>query len=200
MNGTGHPGVRWLVGSAESTTAEGPTAPYHDNVGCRLQVTQLFTGYVGSMLQEYAAAPAANWKVCFPLRHRSRWRAPRLASPDHSIRLVYAPTSSNTTVWTCTARLSPQRGHGDAWTAHRQRSPANSDGVSGRHTDSQAKDCAVFLVTALAARTRTVAAGAAAVNELVNIVDFYRSQIAPDLQATGAEQVCVNAPGCGVAS
>lgn len=48
-------------------------------------------------------------------------------------------------------------------------------------------------MTALAARARTAAAGATATNELVNIVDFYRAQIAPDLQSTDANQVCVEA-------
>ena len=70
------------------------------------QVTQLFTGYVGSMLQQYAADPAGAWK---------------------------------------------------------------------------AKDCAVYLVTALTARGRTAASGATATNELVNLGDFYRLHVAPDL-------------------
>jgi len=58
------------------------------------QVTELFSGYVGAMLQEYARSPAANWK---------------------------------------------------------------------------AKDCAVYLVTALTVRGKTAAAGATTTNTLVNL-------------------------------
>lgn len=61
---------------------------------CPLQVTELFSGYVGAMLQEYARSPAANWK---------------------------------------------------------------------------AKDCAVYLVTALTVRGKTAAAGATTTNTLVNL-------------------------------
>ena len=55
---------------------------------------------------------------------------------------------------------------------------------------AQAKDCAVYLVMALAGRVRTAAAGAKAVNELVNISDFFRTQVAPDIQSTDANLVC----------
>ena len=54
---------------------------------------------------------------------------------------------------------------------------------------TQAKDCAVYLVMALAGRTRTAAAGAKAVNELVNVADFFRTQVAPDIQSTDANLV-----------
>jgi Cse1 len=54
---------------------------------------------------------------------------------------------------------------------------------------AQAKDCAVYLVMALAGRTRTAAAGAKAVNELVNVADFFRTQVAPDIQSTDANLV-----------
>jgi len=80
------------------------------------EVTQLFTGYVGSMLQQYAADPAGAWK---------------------------------------------------------------------------AKDCAVYLVTALTARGRTAASGATATNELVNLGDFYRTHIAPDLMAADVNEAPV---------
>jgi Cse1 len=58
----------------------------------------------------------------------------------------------------------------------------------GAHA-AQAKDCAVYLVMALAGRTRTAAAGAKAVNELVNVADFFRTQVAPDIQSTDANLV-----------
>ena len=70
------------------------------------QVTELFSGYVGAMLAEYGASPAAAWK---------------------------------------------------------------------------AKDTACYLVTALAVRGKTAAAGATATNALVNLQDFYAQQIAPEL-------------------
>ena len=64
-------------------------------------MTELFSGYVGGMLSEYAAAPATAWK---------------------------------------------------------------------------AKDCALYLVTALAVRGKTAAAGATATNALVNLQDFFAQQ------------------------
>lgn len=42
---------------------------------------------------------------------------------------------------------------------------------------------------ALAGRVRSAAAGAKAVNELVNIPDFYRTHVAPDIQSTDANLV-----------
>lgn len=41
-------------------------------------------------------------------------------------------------------------------------------------TEWKSKDCALFLVTALAARTKTTAGGATTTNDLVDIGDFYR--------------------------
>jgi exportin-2 (importin alpha re-exporter) len=41
-------------------------------------------------------------------------------------------------------------------------------------TEWKSKDCALFLVTALAARTKTASGGATTTNDLVNIGDFYR--------------------------
>ncbi len=67
-----------------------------------MQVTNLFSGYVGGMLGEHAANPAQNWK---------------------------------------------------------------------------AKDCALYLVTALTVRGRTAAQGATATNQLVNISDFFNQQV-----------------------
>jgi exportin-2 (importin alpha re-exporter) len=77
------------------------------------QVTELFSGYVGAMLQEYARSPAANWK---------------------------------------------------------------------------AKDCAVYLVTALTVRGKTAAAGATTTNTLVNLQDFFAQQIAPELQSAAVNE------------
>ena len=45
----------------------------------------------------------------------------------------------------------------------------------------QAKDAAIYLVTALAAKTKTVTAGATTTNELVNLQEFYGVHIAPEL-------------------
>ena len=67
-----------------------------------MQVTNLFSGYVGGMLGEHAANPAQNWK---------------------------------------------------------------------------AKDCALYLVTALTVRGRTAAQGATTTNQLVNISDFFNQQV-----------------------
>lgn len=47
----------------------------------------------------------------------------------------------------------------------------------------------MYLVMALAGRTRTAAAGAKAVNELVNVADFFCTQVAPDIQSTDANLV-----------
>lgn len=67
-----------------------------------MQVTNLFSGYVGGMLGEHAANPGQNWK---------------------------------------------------------------------------AKDCALYLVTALTVRGRTAAQGATTTNQLVNIPDFFQQQV-----------------------
>lgn len=45
----------------------------------------------------------------------------------------------------------------------------------------KAKDCAMYLVTALAVKGKTVAAGATSTNALVNIPDFYINHVAPDI-------------------
>ncbi len=47
----------------------------------------------------------------------------------------------------------------------------------------QAKDAAVYLVTALAAKTKTSSAGATTTNELVNLAEFYTNHVAPELKA-----------------
>eukprot|EP00897_Mesotaenium_endlicherianum_P004221 jgi/Mesen1/3827/ME000207S02837 len=47
----------------------------------------------------------------------------------------------------------------------------------------KAKDCAIYLVVALAVRQKTAAAGATATNELVKIGDFFSAQILPELRA-----------------
>eukprot|EP01027_Heterolobosea_sp_BB2_P009671 GEZU01014244.1.p1 GENE.GEZU01014244.1~~GEZU01014244.1.p1 ORF type:complete len:683 (-),score=211.25 GEZU01014244.1:922-2970(-) len=78
------------------------------------QVTQIFSGYVGAMLQEYAANPSANWK---------------------------------------------------------------------------AKDAAIYLVTAIAVKAKTAAAGTTAVNQLVDVNDFLRTQIIPLIQGPGANDI-----------
>ncbi|KAI3438113.1 hypothetical protein D9Q98_000554 [Chlorella vulgaris] len=77
------------------------------------QVTQLFSGYVGAMLAEYAGSPAAHWR---------------------------------------------------------------------------AKDCAIYLVTALAVRGKTAAAGATTTNALVNLQDFFAQQIGPELAAAAVNE------------
>ncbi|KAL4452248.1 hypothetical protein ABPG75_007910 [Micractinium tetrahymenae] len=77
------------------------------------QVTELFSGYVGAMLAEYAASPASSWK---------------------------------------------------------------------------AKDCALYLVTALTVRGKTAAAGATTTNTLVNLQDFFAQQVAPELAAADANE------------
>ena len=51
----------------------------------------------------------------------------------------------------------------------------------------QAKDAAIYLVTALAAKTKTSTAGATTTNELVQLGDFYAAQIAPELSSLQIE-------------
>jgi len=53
----------------------------------------------------------------------------------------------------------------------------------------KAKDCAMYLVTALAVKGKTVAAGATSTNALVNIPDFYNKHVAPDLAPESAGKV-----------
>ena len=50
----------------------------------------------------------------------------------------------------------------------------------------QAKDAAMYLVTALAAKTKTSASGATTTNELVNLAEFYTSHVAPELESSTA--------------
>jgi len=50
----------------------------------------------------------------------------------------------------------------------------------------QAKDAAMYLVTALAAKTKTSAAGATTTNELVNLNEFYANHVAPELEGETA--------------
>ena len=46
----------------------------------------------------------------------------------------------------------------------------------------RSKDAAIFLITALAVRARTSSAGATKTNELIDVVDFFHTHIAPHLQ------------------
>ena len=50
----------------------------------------------------------------------------------------------------------------------------------------QAKDAAVYIVTSLAVKTSTAREGTTSTNELVNIVDFFQSNILPELQSAAA--------------
>lgn len=52
----------------------------------------------------------------------------------------------------------------------------------------KAKDTACYLVTALAVRGKTAAAGATTTNALVNLQDFYGQQVAPELQAANVNE------------
>ena len=61
----------------------------------------------------------------------------------------------------------------------------------GQHAASpatawQAKDAAVYIVTSLAVKTSTAREGTTSTNELVNIVDFFQSNILPELQSAAA--------------
>ncbi|KAA6426654.1 MAG: cellular apoptosis susceptibility chromosome segregation 1 [Trebouxia sp. A1-2] len=76
-------------------------------------VTQLFIGYVGSMLQQYEQSPEQNWK---------------------------------------------------------------------------AKDCAIYLVMALTVRGKTAAQGATTINQLVNVMDFFKQHVLPELQSQQLDQ------------
>ena len=51
----------------------------------------------------------------------------------------------------------------------------------------RAKDAAIYLVSALAVRGRTAAAGATSTNELVNLRDFYAAHVAPELASPDVE-------------
>jgi exportin-2 (importin alpha re-exporter) len=50
----------------------------------------------------------------------------------------------------------------------------------------RAKDCAVYLVSALAARARTAGGGVAGTTALVDVPDFFARQVAPELTARAA--------------
>jgi exportin-2 (importin alpha re-exporter) len=52
----------------------------------------------------------------------------------------------------------------------------------------RAKDCAIYLVTALAVRGKTAAAGATTTNALVNLQDFFAQQIGPELAAAAVNE------------
>ena len=61
----------------------------------------------------------------------------------------------------------------------------------GQHAASpatawQAKDAAVYIVTSLAVKTSTAREGTTSTNELVNIVDFFQTNILPELQSAAA--------------
>ena len=81
-------------------------------------VSQIFSSYVGAMLQQYSANPAANWK---------------------------------------------------------------------------AKDSAIFLVTSLAVKSKTMGKGVTKTNDLVNIAEFFGSQILPDLQPNSSSHIVLKA-------
>jgi hypothetical protein len=51
------------------------------------------------------------------------------------------------------------------------------------------KDCAIYLVVALTVRQKTAAQGATATNQLVNIGDFFTTQIEPELKKTDGSPV-----------
>jgi exportin-2 (importin alpha re-exporter) len=51
------------------------------------------------------------------------------------------------------------------------------------------KDCAIYLVVALTVRQKTAAQGATATNQLVNIGDFFTTQIEPELKMTDGSPV-----------
>lgn len=48
----------------------------------------------------------------------------------------------------------------------------------------RAKDCAIYMVTALSVKGRTAAAGATSTTQLVNLLDFYSAQVLPELQSS----------------
>ena len=62
----------------------------------------------------------------------------------------------------------------------------------------KAKDCAVYLVSALAVRGRTAAQGATAVNALVSIPDFYAQQVNffHKAEGQGLGACCCPGPAC----
>jgi exportin-2 (importin alpha re-exporter) len=55
----------------------------------------------------------------------------------------------------------------------------------------RAKDCALYLVSALAVRGKTAAAGATTTNALVNLHDFFGQQVAPELGAAAVDDAPV---------
>jgi exportin-2 (importin alpha re-exporter) len=59
----------------------------------------------------------------------------------------------------------------------------------------RAKDACMFLITAVAARGTTAASGATETNQLVNIVDFFRAQVLPELQAPLDQRPILKAAG-----
>ena len=54
-------------------------------------------------------------------------------------------------------------------------------------TNWKAKDAAIYLVSALAVRGRTAAAGATSTNQLVNLQEFYAAHVAPELAAADVD-------------
>jgi len=138
-----------------------------------LQVTRLFTGYVGAMLRDYAANPAGAWK-----------------SKDCAIYLVVAlavrriihpskiPCAFLLRIaWSGRLKLLSRQvpcSYGFAW--HNC-----SSSVRLATEDTSA------LIQCIQVRGRTAAMGATHTNDLVNIAEFYQQQIVPDLQAPGDE-------------
>ncbi|KAL6747498.1 Cse1-domain-containing protein [Haematococcus lacustris] len=56
-------------------------------------------------------------------------------------------------------------------------------------TKWHSKDCALYLVLALTVKGKTASHGATATNELVNIQDFFTSQVLPELQSPRVDEV-----------
>lgn len=52
----------------------------------------------------------------------------------------------------------------------------------------KSKDAAIYIVTSLAAKKSTAKHGTTETNQLVNLVDFFRSQIAPDLASPNIDE------------
>lgn len=67
-----------------------------------------------------------------------------------------------------------------------------SESVASPQGAWKSKDTAIYLVSALAVRSRTAASGATMTNELVNIGDFYNSYIAPELSGSSSASTSDN--------
>lgn len=63
---------------------------------------------------------------------------------------------------------------------------SSAAGGGGGEDGWRAKDCAVYLVSALAARARTAGGGVAGTTDLVDVPDFFGRHVSPDLAARAA--------------